>query len=302
MFKTLLRQGADILTYRKGNMDPIPAEAFSLRPDRPGEPDWLLHDAPVVLRPDLTLRQITRRVGSHQTAIVTSRMDLSAEVLAARMFDRWRQENFFKYMRQEFDLDGMVEYGAEAADPRRVTPNPEWNRRNKILKAAKVELQEALARTVDRGHPDVLAASARVDEFALQRKAIPRRVAVGDLPTPTVRLHAQRKRLYDGLKTVAYQIETDLVNTVAPFYRRAGDEGRTLVTSALRSRGHLDVTARELKVFLSPQSSAHRTEAIAELCRILDDTTTRFPGTSLRLRYQVLGSPENGKSARPEKG
>jgi hypothetical protein len=30
--------------------------------------------------------------------IVTTRQDLPAAVLARRMFDRWRQENFFKYV------------------------------------------------------------------------------------------------------------------------------------------------------------------------------------------------------------
>jgi len=26
------------------------------------------------------------------------------------MFERWRQENFFKYMRQEFLIDALVDY------------------------------------------------------------------------------------------------------------------------------------------------------------------------------------------------
>ena len=30
------------------------------------------------------------------------------------MFDRWRQENFFKYMREEFLLDALIDYQIEA--------------------------------------------------------------------------------------------------------------------------------------------------------------------------------------------
>jgi hypothetical protein len=40
------------------------------------------------------------------------------------MFERWRQENFFKYMRQEFLIDTLVDYQAEPDDPNRSIPNP----------------------------------------------------------------------------------------------------------------------------------------------------------------------------------
>lgn len=296
LFKKLVGQGVDILTYRKGDFKPVPVEEFQPRQGRPGEPPWQLHDAPLVLKNGLALRQITRLVGEHQTAIVTSRQDLPAEVLAARMFDRWRQENFFKYMRQEFDLDGLIEHGAEPEDPRRETPNPEWNRRDRALKAAKVVLQKALAKSMDPEHPDVVAASAKVSELQEQRRAVPRRVLVGDMTEPTVRLLALKKRLYDGLKTVAYQIETDLLDLLTPFYARAKEEGRTLIASAFRTSGSLEVTPTELIVTLNPQSSPHRTAAVAELCRLMDETSTCFPGTALRLRYRVVeqaSAPQN---------
>ncbi len=37
----------------------------------------------------------------HQRPIITSRRDLPAAQVAYRVFDRWRQENFFKYLREE---------------------------------------------------------------------------------------------------------------------------------------------------------------------------------------------------------
>jgi hypothetical protein len=36
----------------------------------------------------------------HQTQVITSRWDLRDIEVAYRMFERWRQENFFKYMRE----------------------------------------------------------------------------------------------------------------------------------------------------------------------------------------------------------
>lgn len=79
---------------------------------------------------------------------------------------------------------------------------------------------------------------------------------------------------------------------VAPHYERSLDEGRPLVTTALRSRADLRVLPGELHVILAPQSSPHRTRAVAELCRLLDETHTCFPGSDLRLRYTVAGQED----------
>jgi hypothetical protein len=32
------------------------------------------------------------------------------------MFERWRQESFFKYLREEYALDALVDYGLEPVD------------------------------------------------------------------------------------------------------------------------------------------------------------------------------------------
>ncbi len=106
------------------------------------------------------------------------------------------------------------------------------------------------------------AANKRVDELTTARDGHPKRVTVGQLDTPPVRLPSARKRQSDGLKMLAYQVETDLVRAVAPHYARAGDEGRTLIAAALQSRGDLALVHGELRVTLAPQSSAHRSRAI----------------------------------------
>ncbi len=49
---------------------------------------------------------------------------------------------------------------------------------------------------------------------------------------------------------------------------------RTLIQTALASLANLDVTKIELRVNIAPQSSAHRTRAIAALCDELNRTNT----------------------------
>src|SRR5919108_2749671 len=58
------------------------------------------------------------------------------------MFERWRQENYFKYMREEFLLDALVDYRAEPQDPTRTVPNPERRALDKQIRAARTELAD----------------------------------------------------------------------------------------------------------------------------------------------------------------
>jgi hypothetical protein len=70
-------------------------------------------------------------------------------------------------------------------------------------------------------------------------------------------------------------------------YRRAQDEGRTLLQAALSSTADLKVSKRELRVRLASQSSPHRTRAIATLCEELNKEKAIFPGSNLRLVYAI---------------
>ena len=129
LFQKLIAQGFDILTYRKGRVPAIPEAEFT---EHKGEVDgrsvsYQLADQKVsLLKGKLVLRQVTRLSNGHQTHVVTSRTDLCALEVAYRMFDRWRQENFFKYMREELLLDALVDYQIEPDDPARDVPNPAW--------------------------------------------------------------------------------------------------------------------------------------------------------------------------------
>src|SRR3972149_4285741 len=56
------------------------------------------------------------------------------------MFERWRQENFFKYMRQEFLIDALVDYQVEPDDPTRTVPNPQRRALDRQIRDARAEV------------------------------------------------------------------------------------------------------------------------------------------------------------------
>jgi hypothetical protein len=103
-----------------------------------------------------------------------------------------------------------------------------------------------------------------------------------------VKLDPERKLLTNLVKMVAYQAESDLVHLVTPYYKRATDEGRTLIQSALAVSANIEVEGNELRVLLAPLSSSHRTRAIAGLCEELNRTCTVFPGSRLMLTFEVM--------------
>jgi transposase len=317
LFQQILAASFDLLTYRKGRYPHIPRWRFQEhRTRRDGRTTaYVLADQEVrLLKGKLQLRQVTRRMDNgHQTPILTSRWDLPAAQVAYRMFDRWRQENFFKYLREEYALDALVEYATVPDDPTREVPNPAWAALDAQLHQAQAQLDrlqseyglEALTnlehqRRTMRGFKTaqgklgqkIWSAWQRVLQLEKRRAAVPRRVPVQAVrEEPVVKLAPERKHLTNLLKMVAYQAESDLLRLVAPHYRRAGQEGRTLIQSAVATAADLEATQTELRVTLAPQSSPHRTRAIAALCEELNHTKTSFPGSRLRLRYTIREAP-----------
>ena len=100
LFQQILAAGFDLLTYRKGRYPHIPRQRFQKRwARRDGQTlTYVLADQEVrLLKGKLRVRQVTRLMeNGHQTPILTSRRDLAGGQLAYEMFNRWRQENFFK--------------------------------------------------------------------------------------------------------------------------------------------------------------------------------------------------------------
>jgi hypothetical protein len=312
LFQQIIAAGFDLLTYRKGRYPRIPPSRFAPHTARCGgrKVCYVLADQEVrLLKGKLRLRQVTRRMeNGHETPILTSRRDLGPVQVAYRMFDRWRQENFFKYLREEYALDALAEYATVPDDPTREVPNPAWVALEAQLRQAWARLDrlqseyglEALSnleqkRRTMRGFKiaygklgeKIWTAWQRVQQLEKRRAALPRRVPVQDATDkPVVKLAPERKHLTNLIKMVAYQAESDL-RLVAPHYRRVDDEGRTLIQAALAGAADLKVTKRELRVTLAPQSSPHRTRAIAALCKELNRRKTLFPGSSLRLNYAI---------------
>jgi transposase len=320
LFGTMIKDGFDLLTYRKGRSRRINERRFiRRRAELDGRSvDYLLHDQPACfLKGKLRLRQVTRLCDDgHQTQVITSRWDLRDIEVAYRMFERWRQENFFKYMREEFLLDALIDYQIEPEEPTRTIPNPERRALETEVRAARADLAKlereygaAAADNAEQHRPtmrgfkiahgrlgkQLRTARARVAQLFKQRRDVPKRVEVRDLnERAVVKLATERKHLTDIIKMVAYQAESDLLALLRPHYARVDQEGRTLLHELFATAGDIRVCDTELHITLAPLSSPHRTHAAQALCEILNQTETNFPGSQLLIRFAMRPPPRIG--------
>jgi hypothetical protein len=238
--------------------------------------------------------------------IVTNRTDLTAVEVVRRLFRRWRQENYFKYMEAEFALDALVEYGVQDVAEESTRPNPQRKRVARARKEAQAEVlrlrgllgaevaaNDEQQRPTMRGfkvaqsglRQELEQAELREQELAEQERQLPSRVPAEGMKT----LKKEKKLLVDAIKIMAYQCETALLEQLRAHYPRAEDEGRTLLHAAFQSSARMNVTETELQITLTAQSSPHRSEALSKVCQELDATGVCYPGSRLRVRLAVEG-------------
>jgi DNA-binding CsgD family transcriptional regulator len=317
LFCKLLAAKFDVLTYRKFRTRQISEARFRHhRAKLDGRKiEYLLHDQAVrFLKGKLRLRQVTRLgAHSHQTPIITSRWDLPAIVVAYRMFERWRQENFFKYIKAEYLIDALADYQIEPDDPNRSVPNPARKALEKEMRRTRSKLEKLRARyaetslasrsrrrrqTKTKEQPPVLRAAikkiqSRLKKLQTQHRGLPPRLPLAQARKGQVlvKLATERKHLTNVLKMAAYNIESDLLQLIRPHYKRAEDEGRTFIQTALQDAADLEPSSEELHIHLAPLSSPHRTRVMGALCAALNRTNSKFPGSELRMRYSVASSP-----------
>jgi transposase len=325
LFARLIGLGFDIITYRKGKVRKLPVDRFATQRrkiDGVGR-EYQLCDRPRVRvgtlpaegkgRPKrgrrkkqyLWMREVrVLREDGRQTPILTNRQDLVAVMVAYRIFHRWRQENYFKYAEEEFALDALVEYGAEEVSEAVDRRNPQWLRLTRQLQQARDEVarlqgelgkqaaeNDEATRPTMRGfkianaglRQQLQKVQRRIERLLEQRKKTPKRIPASDRMT----LKTEKKLIADAIKMAAYQVETQLLSMLQGHYARADHEGRTLLHAAFESPARLEVTDSELRVTIAPQSSPHRTAALAALCEQLHALAVPFPGTHLRLRLTV---------------
>jgi prepilin-type processing-associated H-X9-DG protein len=258
------------------------------------------------------VREIRRLMADgHQTAVLATDYRSDLAPVAATMFARWSQENFFRYMRQHYGLDQLIEYGTEEiADTTRVV-NPAYRHLEGQVRSTVSRLHRAEARfgalaLEDEIEPRAVAAyqeekaqlreqittlETQASALKAERKKVKRHITVGELPEEDrfERLKVPSKHLIDTVKMIAYRAETAMAHVVRETMTRH-DDARSLLRAIYSAEADLmpDERAGTLTVRLHHLANRASDNALQHLCAELNATETVFPGTDLRLVYETV--------------
>jgi len=326
LFADLDAAGFDTLTWRKGATPDIDEHQFTEHTyidERGRTHTWALADSEVALDiaegpragEVVAMRQISLfdAPRTRQMHILTTRADLPAGEIRYRMGSRWRQENHYRYARMHFDFDSHDTYRCGDDDPTRMVPNPakkpayqqvekarraiysaETTRDRELLTAstpppgATTVLTNTMINTINA---DVHAAHATLHAALAAHQAIPARLPLAEVNPGQQVLDTETKLIHHAIRIAAYNTMQTLARTILTntSYTRADDEAHTLIRTALAGSGDIipNHDTATLHIRLDPLSAPRHTAAIEELCRVLNDTGTIYPGTNLTLRYSI---------------
>lgn len=318
--------GVFFLSYRKAGprkkLPKLPAGDFALyKGEIDGQAvEFELADKSIHLsygprgkRKRLRLRQISRRKeNGDQTHIVTNDCESGALLLAYHMFGRWGQENFFKYMGDEADFDGLWTYAMQDGDGDQEVPNPERKKLAAKMNKVKDRLQdltrqygeralgnEESRRPTMRGFKiangdltqELCRATEELERMKQRHDSLPAMVPIREAlkGEKLKQVHVETRRLIHCFRIAVFRAESALRELLRLHYQRWRQDGRTIIQSMLQSSGSLEVEPGVLRVILAPQSAPHRSRALALLCEELNALGTRFPGSDLLLNFSVRG-------------
>jgi transposase len=311
LFSWLRGEGIHFITYQKG--DPaLSKEAFCRREVRfeGKRVRFSIAEDEVTLKGTGPWRRVVVRTKSgHQTPILTS---LGTQVAPARiaclMFARWRQENFFRYLRSHLGIDALISYAFGGAPGEELVPNPErkaFDRqiaaKKKELAAARALLGEALAAAPAKGSGGlrglrsatsetlgaIEALEADIGLLKDRRWLCPTHVPLAEAGTEKDVALLEAKTIMDAIKIAAYNAEEWLTECLARHYSNPHDI-RDLLRHFAHLSGEITTTSGGVSVRLdAPDTPAHR-RALEGLCEELNALRAPFPGTDLPVSYQVV--------------
>ena len=306
-----------ILSYHKFPGEPWPQSEFRTQKVtlvHGEEVELELAERGVCLSNGMWVREIRQRSQSGtQSSILCTDYRSEATRAAACMFARWCQENFFKYMREHYNIDRLIEHGCEPIPDSTRVVNPHWRALDAQVRHHNAKLNRELAsfaaaslpahpKPEDIGkweHKKATLQSAieqrrqKIETLKSERKAAGKHIAVKDLPEEDrfSQLRSEKKHFIDTIKLIAYRAETAMAGLAREHMARH-DDARSLMRQLYETSIDLlpDPQSKTLTVRLHHLTARVHDEVIAKLCEELTATETVFPGTDLRLIFQLLGS------------
>jgi hypothetical protein len=310
LLSQLWQQRIGALTYRKRVQDVWPeAEFIEREVTQPGGEISRMKlatrkttlSAGAASIPVTEVRRLTQ--SGHQTAIISTATALEPTVIASRMFSRWCQENYFAYMMQHYDIDGLIEYGVQSLPGTVRVVNPAWRELDVAVKKARQTERRLQAEVTKNAMGDeqqvqkkaelleaMQAAQEAIKGLRLKRKETPRKVTIESLPEDQRpnELLPLGKNFCDSVKMIAYRAETAMV-TLLRRHLKTEAEARALIRDLFVASADIepDDIGKTLTIKVHHMANAVQDEAVAGLLNDLTQQAFCHPETGARMIYTL---------------
>lgn len=261
---------------------------------------------------NVKLREVRKRNNdSHQTSIITTNKKLTTILIAIKMFSRWTQENFFKYLRNDYDLDRIVHYIVNKINDDVKVVNPLHRKMTNNLKKIREKIARRKAKLYELIHKNLNDDSDKtednfikqskvkedlqqfeigVKELIEQRKQHSYKITIKEMEEKVRynKLDIESKLFQNIIKMICYRAETSFSILLAANYKKKTDEMRALTKSLIKTKANIipDYRNETLTVELYSLSNPRDNKAAIDICQTLNDSETKFPETNLKLIYK----------------
>lgn len=258
------------------------------------------------------LREVRKKNSdSHQTSIITTNKKLTTILIAIKMFTRWTQENFFKYLRNDYGLDHIVYYLVNKINEDFKVVNPLHRKLTNKLKKIREKISRRRANLYELIHENLNEDADKTEknfkkqskvkeelqEFETQektciqeRKQYSYKITIKEMEEKIRynKLDIESKLFQNIIKMICYRAETNFAILLAADYKKKTNEMRALAKSLIKTKANIvpNYNNETLTVELFSLSNPRDNKAAIKICRILNDTETKFPGTNLKLIYK----------------
>ena len=260
-------------------------------------------------------REIRKKTKTgHQTSIVTTNYKLPILLIGLYMFARWAQENFFKYMMQDFGIDTLVSYQKNDIPDSTILVNPQYrqleNQRKSLTSKLNIhkvkfagitlkketlddkEMEKYLVKKQELKQ-EIEQFEQEIETIKAEKKKVPYKIQFSELPEPQKFKDVinDRKHFMDTIKMIAYRAEISLANQIKNSMSHK-DEARLLLKKIYKSDANLKVDKENNRLIVAIHRLPYwKDDRILEkLCTILNDTQTKFPDTNLTIFYKLVSS------------
>ena len=131
---------------------------------------------------------------------------------------------------------------------------------------------------------------AEEKELIKQRKLHPYKITIKEMEEKVRynKLDIESKLFQNIIKMICYRAETTFSILLAANYKKKTKEMRALTKSLIKTKANIipDYKNETLTVELYSLSNPRDNKAAREICQILNNSETKFPGTNLKLIYK----------------